>query len=142
MACLHRVKYLCVRPPMCMLFVCTCKHEYAPQRSGLSCCEKKRKKRKKYMQCLICLVTDGWLIRRLGWSLHNLDCKSPRLHEVQLAIQIQFPILPRLTFKLIRSLAPSVCFLFLIRVLHFCGCFWLELQSAGGGRGGETEKAG
>lgn len=45
MACLHRVKYLCMRPPTCTLFVCTCKHEYAPRRSGLSYCKRKRKKK-------------------------------------------------------------------------------------------------
>lgn len=63
---------------------------------------------RKICNVLICLVTESWLVRSLGWLLLNLDCKSPYLH-VQLAIQIRFRILPLLTFRLSSHWPLSFC---------------------------------
>lgn len=131
MACLHRVKYLCVRPPTCMLFVCTCKHEY-PRRSGLSYCKKKRRKRKK-----TCNVWFVWS-RTVG-SFDVLDGRctiwiaNPLIYmKCSLQFKFSFPYCPASPSNSSARLLPLSVFFF-IRVLHFCWCFWLELQSAGGG---------
>lgn len=134
MACLHRVKYLCMRPPTCMLFVCTCKHEYALRRSGLSYCKKKKEKEKKY--AMFDLFGHGRLAHSMSWMVvvqFGLQIPSFTWSAACNSNWVSHIAPPHLqTHPLSCSLSLLLLF-FLSECYIICGCFWLKLQSAGGG---------